>query len=97
MTGITWSRDSHGLFDYECRQLKKINLRAQQPSVLIRGREDLQLHSLRNDEPLDKLPALVEDPENVPLLKITNQGNCFYVESCADEVTVEGEREREGE
>jgi len=31
MKGITWSRDSHGLFDYESRHLTKKAMRAVEP------------------------------------------------------------------
>ena len=44
MKGITWSRDSHGLFDYESRHLTKKTLRAQNESMIMRTGNDLSIH-----------------------------------------------------
>ena len=43
MKGITWSRDSHGLFDYESRHLTKKTLRAEKAMMLMRSSNELHL------------------------------------------------------
>lgn len=43
MKGITWSRDSHGLFDYESRHLTKKTMKTQNAVKLIRKGNDLDL------------------------------------------------------
>lgn len=44
MKGITWSRDSHGLFDYESRHLTKKTLKASQEQMIMRSGNDLSLN-----------------------------------------------------
>jgi hypothetical protein len=34
--GVTWQRDSHGLFDYESRNISKKNLKTQYTGKIIR-------------------------------------------------------------
>ena len=41
MKGITWARDSHGLFDYESRNLTKRTMKANEDSVLYRKGNDI--------------------------------------------------------
>ena len=48
MKGITWSRDSHGLFDYESRHLTKKTLKASFESMIIRFGNELSLHAYDN-------------------------------------------------
>ena len=48
MKGITWSRDSHGLFDYESRHLTKKTLKASQESMIIRFGNELSLNAYDN-------------------------------------------------
>lgn len=43
MKGITWSRDSHGLFDYESRHLTKKTLKASFESLIMRSGNELSL------------------------------------------------------
>ena len=43
MKGITWSRDSHGLFDYESRHLTKKTLKADKANMIMRNGNDLSL------------------------------------------------------
>lgn len=42
MKGITWARDSHGLFDYESRHLTKNNLKATKPVSLRRTNNEVE-------------------------------------------------------
>lgn len=43
MKGITWSRDSHGLFDYESRHLTKKTLKASNEALIVRSGNELIL------------------------------------------------------
>ena len=43
MKGITWSRDSHGLFDYESRHLTKKTLKAAYEAMIMRSGNELSL------------------------------------------------------
>jgi len=52
MKGITWSRDSHGLFDYESRHLTKRTLKAEKQMILVRAGNELQLLPYNPEEPL---------------------------------------------
>lgn len=42
MKGITWPRDSHGLFDYESRHLTKNNLKATKSVTLRRVNNEVE-------------------------------------------------------
>jgi hypothetical protein len=67
MKGITWSRDSHGLFDYESRHLTKKTMKTQNAVKLIRKGNDLDLHNY------DKQVGYTSmDEEEKPLLNIIN-------------------------
>jgi len=50
MKGITWARDSHGLFDYESRHLTKINLKATKPVTLRRINNEVESVDLSHDD-----------------------------------------------
>lgn len=41
MKGITWSRDSHGLFDYESRHLTKKTMKTEQEIIIMRHGNEL--------------------------------------------------------
>ena len=41
MKGITWARDSHGLFDYESEQLTKITMKTEQEIIIMRHNNEL--------------------------------------------------------
>jgi len=43
MRCVTWSRDSHGLFDYESRQISKQNLKTHTGGRIIRIRDEMLL------------------------------------------------------
>ena len=68
MKGITWSRDSHGLFDYESRHLTKRTMKTTQATQIIRKGNELELLPLHR--------AVPEEPTNEgdskQLLKIIN-------------------------
>lgn len=67
MKGITWSRDSHGLFDYESRHLTKKTMKTQNAVKLIRKGNDLDLYNY--DRQVTYVP---QDEEEKPLLNIIN-------------------------
>lgn len=45
MKGITWTRESHGLFDYESRHLIKKTMRTTAPIGVIRSENDITAHN----------------------------------------------------
>ena len=82
MKGITWSRDSHGLFDYESRHLTKKTLKASYESMIMRSGNDLSLNrynSMRSFQ--EQCDAKKQMPEDMAMLKIVNRSNTFYLES----------------
>jgi hypothetical protein len=73
MKGITWSRDSHGLFDYESRHLTKRTMKTTQATQIIRKTNELELLGIEK-EVHDETPSA----ETKQLLKIINEGGkCF--------------------
>lgn len=77
MKGITWGRDSHGLFDYESRHLTKKTMKTNQPSQIIRKNNELELLPIENGIPPFKKTNQNDDQENRPLVNITNDnGKC---------------------
>ena len=89
MKGITWSRDSHGLFDYESRHLTKRTMKTTQATQIVRRTNELDLLPVHKAFPEALIPG--ENPdENKQLLKIVNDGgryldltrlDVFYLES----------------
>lgn len=45
MRCVTWGRDSHGLFDYESRQIKKRNIKSYTGGKIIRVNDDVEFIS----------------------------------------------------
>ncbi len=43
MRCVTWSRDSHGLFDYESRYINKKNIRTATSGRIVRLNNDIEL------------------------------------------------------
>ncbi len=64
MKGITWSRDSHGLFDYESKHLTKRTMKTSSATSIIRKQNELEL--------LPHLTVNTDDGETKQLLKIVN-------------------------
>lgn len=75
MKGITWSRDSHGLFDYESRHLTKRTMKAQDQMKIVRNGNDLEIVPNLGDEPDAK-----EGAEKTCLLKIVQNGSKFFLQ-----------------
>ncbi len=51
--GVTWQRDSHGLFDYESRNISKKNLKTQYTGKIIR-----QLNTIEFIAPTQRIEDL---------------------------------------
>ena len=43
MKAVTWTRDSHGLFDYESHHISKKNLKTHSNCVIARNMHDIQM------------------------------------------------------
>lgn len=70
---MTWSRDSHGLFDYESRYINKKNIKSLQPGRIVRIEDDVEF--LPNDVPLNTF-----SPDAKPLLTLMkSEGGKFKV------------------
>lgn len=72
MKGITWSRDSHGLFDYESRHLTKRTMKTQEQVQIIRNQNELELVSYNIPN-----AGIVQPTETRPLLNIINENGKF--------------------
>jgi len=64
MRCVTWSRDSHGLFDYESRFISKKNIKTVQEGRIVRINNDVELIGL------NQAPEAV-DTSAKPLITIT--------------------------
>ena len=80
MKGITWSRDSHGLFDYESRHLTKRTIKTTQATQIIRKTNELELMPTNKDVPEEVLAQ----NETKQLLKIINDNgkNSTVISKC---------------
>ena len=67
MRCVTWSRDSHGLFDYESKNIAKKNIKTQTGGKILRVNDDVEFVSIRTQ------PEVV-DPNAKPMIiiKYTN-------------------------
>lgn len=85
MKGITWSRDSHGLFDYESRHLTKKSLRTDEAVMIMRTNNELRTVPYNINLEFNKqVQAAQADEEDRCLLKIVNHhDSTFYLESAA--------------
>lgn len=85
MKGITWSRDSHGLFDYESRHLTKKTMRTDQPVIILRSKNELTTQPYDQTKKMDEqLQTPANQTDDKPLLKIINEKQTtFYLESAA--------------
>ena len=55
MRCVTWSRDSHGLFDYESKNIAKKNIKTQTGGKILRVNDDVEFVSIRTKpEDVDK-------------------------------------------
>lgn len=72
MRCVTWSRDSHGLFDYESRYINKKNIKTSQCGRIIRHNNDVEF--LNMDTELSEF-----DPASKPLITITQNARGNFV------------------
>jgi len=63
MRCVTWSRDSHGLFDYESRYINKKNIKTRVPGSIVRLENDVEF--VPSDVPMEMV-----DPIAKPLLSL---------------------------
>lgn len=49
MKGITWARDSHGLFDYESRHLTKKTMKTENDIIIMRHANELSTSQYKKD------------------------------------------------
>lgn len=68
MRCVTWSRDSHGLFDYESRYISKKNIKSLTSGRIIRLNNDVEFIDL-NLKPEDI------DAAAKPLITVTQHSN----------------------
>ena len=85
MKGITWGRDSHGLFDYESRHLTKKTMRTDSEIIIMRHGNELIHSDLAQDVPFEEqVNTMTVDMEDKALLKIVNHSDStFYLESAS--------------
>lgn len=50
LRGVTWVRDSHGLFDYESKSITKKSLKTQSFGKIVRTNNDIELVPLNKQE-----------------------------------------------
>jgi hypothetical protein len=56
LRGVTWIRDSHGLFDYESKSITKKSLKTQVQSKIVRIDNEIEMTQLAKS-PLDFGPT----------------------------------------
>lgn len=84
MRCVTWSRDSHGLFDYESRYINKKNIKTRGPGCILRLDNDVEFVGA-------DMPQSMLDPNAKPLLTLTqNSQQKFFVNNS----TLEQENEQ---
>lgn len=99
MKGITWSRDSHGLFDYESRHLTKKTMKTEQEIIIMRHTNELITSTYSRVTPFeDQVNAMTQEPEDKALLKIVNiNEQTFYLESASCNLMNEEDMRQPGE
>lgn len=69
--GVTWLRDSHGLFDYESRNITKKNIRTGVSGNIVRIDDEVEF--LTEDHPQAALSQNEGEEGVTPILKILKQ------------------------
>lgn len=72
MRCVTWSRDSHGLFDYESRFINKKNIKSLQPGKIVRVDNDVEFVA---DE------STLATPNAKPLLTLCRMNEKYYIKN----------------
>ena len=75
MRCVTWSRDSHGLFDYESRYISKKNIKSTTSGRIIRLNNDVEFIDM------DLRPEDIDETAK-PLITVTQRANgkCTIIE-----------------
>lgn len=73
--GVTWLRDSHGLFDYESRNINKKNLKTQSTGKLLRVNNDIEYVALNKRE--DDFIGVTQEPVKSLLVLKQDKSNSF--------------------
>lgn len=79
---MTWARDSHGLFDYETKNLTKNALKAEKSTIVMQS--DKEVHTVNYDESKSfekQVEANKSLSDDKALIKIVNIDGVFYLES----------------
>lgn len=87
MRCVTWSRDSHGLFDYESKNIAKKNIKTQTGGKILRVNDDVEFVSIRTK------PTEV-DPKAKPMIIVRQTNGQFQVQN--DTLVAETPRDSEG-
>ena len=83
MRAVTWSRDSHGLFDYESRHIQKKNLKTQASGKMYRTNNEIDFQAPDNasvsltPESKHLLSIIHEDGTHPSPLNPTQKGRYF--------------------
>jgi len=87
MRCVTWSRDSHGLFDYESKNIAKKNIKTQTGGKILRVHDDVEFVSIRTKP---------EDVDQVakPMIIVRQQSGQFQVEN--DTIVANTPRDQDG-
>ena len=73
MKGITWARDSHGLFDYESRNLTKKTLKVESEIMIQRSVNEVNQFGYSRSEPFEKqVEACTKQADDKVLMKLVN-------------------------
>ena len=85
MKGITWARDSHGLFDYESRHLTKKTMKTEQEVIIMRKQNELSTFQYSKNLPFEEqVQFITSADDDKALLKIVNHNeSTFYLESAS--------------
>ena len=85
MKGITWARDSHGLFDYESRHLTKKTMKTEQEIIIMRHNNELISQKYSRTKPfVEQVNEMTQEADDKALLKIVNHNDVtFYLESAS--------------
>lgn len=75
--GVTWLRDSHGLFDYESRNITKKNMKTQCQGKLIRVNNDIEYAALTKKEE-DFIGVTQDSIKSILQLKQDKSKNRIY-------------------
>ena len=87
MRCVTWSRDSHGLFDYESKNIAKKNIKTQTGGKILRVNDDVEFVSIRT-RPEDV------DSNAKPMIIVKQTNGQFQVHN--DTIVAETPRDSEG-